>query len=71
MIKFKFVVFLCVLVILIFDIINDIINDIIDDIINDRINSYCSDHSEHLYRCLFYHDTKTGLEQGEPCPYCK
>ena len=67
MIKFKFVVFLCVLVILISDIISDIINDIIDN----WINSYCSDHPEHLYRCLFCHDTKTGLEQGEPCPYCR
>lgn len=41
------------------------------DIINDWINSYCSDHPEHLYSCLFCHDTKTGLEQGEPCPYCR
>ena len=41
------------------------------DIINDWINSYCSDHPKHLYNCLFCHDTKTGLEQGEPCPYCK
>lgn len=40
------------------------------EIINDWINSYCSDHPEHLYSCLFCHDTKTGLEQGEPCPYC-
>lgn len=40
------------------------------DIINDWINSHCSYHHEHHYNCLFCYDTKTGLEQGELCPYC-